>query len=133
MQYVSWTLLGKKVSYHQQDAEHAERNLAINLQEAVGPFPVFICTAFVFSAHARICTIPYLKTLTCVKVSAEDKANFFTVTNTRMAGSKRGEFQNQTSSICPCIKPTIHPSTHLLKKRESGSANCSCSSLSKVS
>lgn len=54
---------GKSVISSTGCKRHAERNLAISLQEAVGPFPVFICTAFVFSARIRICMIHYLKNI----------------------------------------------------------------------
>lgn len=44
-----------------------------------------------------------------MKVSTEDKANFFIMTNMSTAGSKKGEFQSQTRSVCPFIHPSIYP------------------------
>lgn len=54
---------GKSVISSTGCNRHAERNLAISLQEAVGPFPVFTQIAFVFSAHIRICVIHSLENI----------------------------------------------------------------------
>lgn len=75
-----------------------------------------------------------------MEVSTEDKANFFIMTNLSMEEANRVSSKAKSCersdhlSVHPSIcRSSIHPSTYLLKKRESDSANCSCSSFAIVS
>lgn len=100
--------------HHQQDAKGMQKEIWRSglrklwvLSQCLFVQPLFLVPT-VGSARSVV-----QHTLMCAEVSAEDKAEVFTVTDTSTAGSKRGEFQSQTRPVRLSMHPTIHPPTFL--------------------